>query len=679
MKSMMAAFGASQDLKRCNFSMCQLFNALMFLCFNVLTLQHFNVPVLTFLLLAFATPSLAATTPPLLNDPEVFAPAMAKRSQNQISAAKSWPIFHDFNFTERFSQTGIRFQHQVVDDAGKNYKPVHYDHGNGVAVADVDGDGLLDIYFTTQLGTNRLYRNLDRGKFEDITDVARVGLPDQIVVAASFADVDNDGLPDLFVTTVRHGNHLFKNLGKGRFEDIAHAAGLDYSGHSSGAVFFDYDNDGLLDLFLCNVGHYTTETIGRGGYYIGYTNGFSGHLFAGREEHCILYHNLGGNRFQDVTKAMGLADFVSWSGDATFTDLNQDGYPDLYVLNMQGDNHYFENQGGKRFVEKTAAYFPKTPWGAMGIKFFDFNNDGLVDLFVTDMHSDMTRLQTGISLRQFTPEFEKHKSESWCASENGDAFYQGMSNNIFGNAIYLNRGHGNFEEVSDRIGAETFWPWGVSVGDLNADGYEDVFIAAGMGYGFRYGINSVLLNQNGERFLDAEYVLGVEPRENGRTNKVAFILDASGADKDNPLSRGRTGKVPMMESLSSRSSVVFDLDNDGDLDIVTNDMDDRPQVLVSNLSERKKIHFLKIKLVGTKSNRDGLGTTVKVFTGGKTITQYYDGKSGHLSQSSMPLYFGLGDAASIDRIELLWPSGTKQIIDKDISANTVRTVKESAQ
>jgi hypothetical protein len=635
--------------------------------------------LLPFLFLACASSSIAATLSPLLNDPEVFGPAMAKRSQNQIQASKSWPIFHDFTFTDRFSGSGIHFQHQVVDDAGKHYKPVHYDHGNGIAVADVDGDGLLDIYFTTQLGTNRLYRNLGGGKFEDISDVAGVGLPDQIVVAASFADVDNDGLPDLFVTTVRHGNHLFRNLGKGRFEDITHSAGLDYSGHSSGAVFFDYDNDGLVDLFVCNVGRYTTDTVGRGGYYIGYTNGFSGHLFPDRQEHCILYRNLGGNRFKNVTKELGLDNFVSWSGDATFTDLNQDGYPDLYVLSMQGVNHYFENQGGKRFVDKTAAYFPKTPWGAMGIKFFDFNNDGLLDLFVTDMHSDMTRLQTGISLRQFTPEFEKHKSEAWCASENGDAFYQGMSNNIFGNAFYLNRGQGHFEEVSDRIGAETFWPWGISVGDLNADGYQDVFVAAGMGYGFRYGINSVLLNQNGERFLDAEYVLGVEPRENGRTNKVAFILDASGADKDNPLSRGRTGKVPIMESLSSRSSVVFDLDNDGDLDIVTNDMDDRPQVLISNLSERKKIHFLKIKLVGSKSNRDGLGTTVKVFAGGKMLTQYNDGKSGHLSQSSMPLYFGLGDAANIERIEFLWPSGTKQIVDKDIPVNAVLTVKESAQ
>ena len=376
---------------------------------------------------------------------------------------------------------------------------------------------------------------------------------------------------------------------------------------------------------------------------------------------------------------MGLNQLVTWSGDATFTDLNEDGFPDLYVLNMEGDNRYYENQRGKSFVEKTATYFPKTPWGAMGVKFFDFNQDGLMDLFVTDMHSDMTGLQTRISLRDFSPAFEKKKSEAWCTAENTDSYYQGASNNIFGNAFYLNKGHGSFEEVSDRIGAETFWPWGMSVADLNADGFEDVFVSSGMGYGFRYGINPVLLNENGERFVDAEFLLGIEPRDRGSINKVAFVLDCSGADKDHPLCRGQSGQIPVFESLSSRSSVVFDLDNDGDLDIVTNEMNDRPQVLISNLTERKKIHFLKIKLVGTASNRDGLGTKVKVFSGKRMLTQYYDGKSGYLSQSSMPLYFGLGEATSVDRIELTWPSGRKQMLDKNIPSNTTLTVTEPAQ
>ena len=148
----------------------------------------------------------------LLNQPEELKQALEKRGRQQFDASKNLSAFHDFTFKDRFAASNIQFRHNVVDDAGKFYKAVQYDHGNGLAVADIDGDGLLDIYFTTQLGTNRLYRNLGGGKFEDITSQAGVGLPDQIVVSASFADVDNDGLPDLFVTTVRHRNHLFKNL-----------------------------------------------------------------------------------------------------------------------------------------------------------------------------------------------------------------------------------------------------------------------------------------------------------------------------------------------------------------------------------------------------------------------------------------------------------------------------------
>ena len=596
--------------------------------------------------------------------------------QKQLDAAKAWTVFHDFQFADRYEECGARFEHQAVDDAAKNWKPAHYDHGSAVAVADVDGDGLLDLYFVNQIGGNRPWRNIGHGRFENNTAAAGVGMDDRVCVGASFADIDNDGLPDLFVTTVRMGNVLFKNLGGGRFEDITKASGLGYSGHSSGAVFFDFNNDGLLDLFLANVGVYTSDEKGRGGFYRAYPDAFEGHLKPERSEQSILYQNLGGGKFKDVSKDLNLQ-HRGWSGDASFCDLNQDGYPDLYVLSMQGDDKYYENDRGKRFVEKTAAHFPKTPWGAMGIKFFDFDLDGLIDLFVTDMHSDMTEGQTKVGKRDFSPTFEKRKSEAWCSVEWTDALLQGASNNIFGNALYLNQGNGVFIEASDRLGAETYWPWGISVADLNADGYEDVFVTAGMGYPFRYGINSVLLNDAGRRFVDSEFVLGVEPRRNNRIEKEYFTLDCSGEDKNNPLCYHKKGTVGIIGSISSRSSVAFDLDDDGDLDIVTNEMNDHPQVLISNLTEKKRIHFLKIKLVGTASNRDGLGATVKVFCGARTYTRFHDGKTGYLAQSSLPLYFGLGDAAKIDRIEVLWPSGKRQTLREGIPINHLVTITEN--
>ncbi len=622
--------------------------------------------------------ALILSSPPLLSQqsPEhrYALKQLELRAAEQQETAKTLQSFHAFSFFDKIQDSGITFRHKIVDDAGKTYKAAHYDHGNGVAVADVDGDSLLDLYFTTQLGVNELWRNLGNSRFENITPRARIGLPNQIVVAAAFADTDNDGDPDLFVTTVRRGNHFFENQGNGTFRDRTQDAGLDYRGHSSGAVFFDFDRDGKLDLFVTNVGKYTKEKRGRGGFYQALPDAFSGHLFPDRTESSILYRNLGNNRFGDVTKELNLRD-NSWSGDCTITDFNRDGFPDLYIVNMQGDDHYYENQGGKRFVDRTKDFFPKTPWGAMGAKFFDYDRDGHLDLYLTDMHSDMTQGQTVDALK-FSVKNEKAKSEAYCSIQWTDEYLQGAANNIFGNAFYRNLGNGRFEEMSDRLNVETYWPWGFSVGDLNADGFEDLFVTAGMGYPFRYGVNSVLLNNEGTGFIDAEFTLGVEPRLQARTEQVWFSLDCDGRDKGHAECEGKSGRINVLGTLSSRSSAIIDLDNDGDLDIVTNEFNDKPQVLISNLSERKAVKHLSISLVGTKSNRDGVGAIVRVETGGTTMTQINDGKTGYLAQSSVPMYFGLGTASTVDRITVHWPSGTKQIYRAPFQVNERITLRE---
>jgi hypothetical protein len=331
----------------------------------------------------------------------------------------------------------------------------------------------------------------------------------------------------------------------------------------------------------------------------------------------------------------------AWCGDAGFADLNQDGWPDLYLLNMQGDDRYYESAGGRSFIDKTAQYFPKTPWGSMGIKFFDFDNDGLMDLFVTDMHSDMSE--------EIGPEREKLKSRmQWT-----DGFLQGGTNNVFGNAFYRNTGDGRFEEVSDSIGVENYWPWGPSVGDVNADGWDDVFIASGMGFPFRYGPNSLLVNDRGRKFVDADLLLGVEPRRGEKTVAPTFDVDCATEGAGRKACVGENGPITVAGTLSSRSSVIFDLDGDGDLDIVTNEFNAAPQVLVNDLAQKKRVHFLQVRLVGGASNRDGLGATVKVHAGPLALTKYNDGKSGYLSQSAIPLYFGLGAARKIDQVKVL--------------------------
>ena len=615
----------------------------------------------------------AVGVPPEVLDP----PWLESRRQAQVAAAAGYAVFCDFSFTDRQLASGIAFHHHIVDDSGRHYRPNHYDHGNGIALADVDGDGRTDLYFVNQAGPNGLWRNAGGGQFADITERGGVALAGRIGVTASFADLDNDGAPDLYVTNVRVGNVLFRNQGDGRFADISQESGLDHQGHSSAALFFDYDRDGQLDLFLTNVGQYTERgdpvaVIGfapeeqpeQYHYYVGFKDAFAGHLKPERTERSLLFRNVGENRFVDVTEEVGIkAD--GWSGDAVPLDANEDGWPDLYVLNMQGHDQYYENDQGQHFIDKSLAVFPRTPWGAMSAQILDFDNNGHQDLYITDMHSDMSE--------DIGPEREKLKSRmQWTES-----FLRSGGRSIYGNAFYHRQADGTYAEISDSIGAENYWPWGLSAGDLNADGYEDVFITASMNYAFRYAVNSLLLNDRGKGFLDAEFALEVEPRREGRTAMPWFVLDCAGEYAAHPDCEGRSGPHVFWGALGSRASALADLDDDGDLDIVTNEFNAPPLLLISDLSDQKAdLNFLKVRLIGTRSNRDGLGAVVSVHTRTQTYTRVHDGKSGYLSQSLLPLYFGLGPVSTVERIQVQWPSGTAQTVAGPIESNQLVEIRE---
>lgn len=607
---------------------------------------------------------------------------LADRMAAQLENNKLPDVYSDFSFVDQLKASGITFKNTVVDDAGIAYKPVHYDHGNGISVADIDNDGYYDIYFTNQVGSNALWKNMGQGKFIDITEQAGVGMQEQISVSSSFADIDNDGDQDLFVTTVRFGNVLFENKGDGKFEDITRRSGLSYSGHSSAAVFFDYNRDGRLDLFLTNVGTYTTDTFseikgvpstdsleGEFSYYVGIGDtAFTGHLYPELSEQSIMYENKGDNKFEDVSERIGLAD-ERWSGDATVIDGNLDGWPDLYILNMQGDDGFYENIEGQRFELRTSSYFPKTPYGSMGIKVLDVDNDGLFDIFITDMHSDMWETN-----QFFDVEREKHKP----APENVPPLEElGTSQSIYGNALFKNLNNGSFEEIADTFNAETYWPWGLSSGDLNADGYEDVLITASMNFPFRYAVNSVLLNNQGNSFVSSEFILGVEPRENSA--KLWYEINCLTTDDELCEPFDNTYVIDVWGAMGSRASVIFDLEEDGDLDIVTNEFNAQPQVLISDLSASKALHFLKIDFEGTVSNRNGLGAVVEITTRERVFKKANDGKSGYLSQSVFPLYFGFENQPEIQAIKVYWPSGIIQEINDAITLNTVLKVVEPRQ
>ena len=619
--------------------------------------------------------------PPLSIEPSW----LANRRDAQLAQRDKLEVFSAFTFRDRVKESGITFRHRIVDDAGRMLITAHYDHGNGLAIADVDNDKLHDLVFVNQVGRSELWRNLGEGRFENITEAAGIGVSNRIGVTASFADIDNDGDPDLYLTTVRGGNLLYENDGSGHFQDITANSGVGYNGHSSSAEFFDYDHDGLLDLFLVNVGVYTTEQVAvvendsvtgpdreTYSYYVSNADAFAAHLKPPRAERSLLFRNLGGNRFEDVTDATQLVDF-SWTGDASPLDANLDGWPDLYLVNMQGHDEYWENVEGKHFVKRSRELFPATPWGSMGIKVFDFDNDGRMDIYVTDMHTDMAQ--------DLEPAQEKNKILK-------DALDPTMlatdGNHVLGNAFYHREENGQYTEISERINAENYWPWGLSVGDLNADGFQDVFITACMNFPYRYATNSLLLNDRGRTFIDSEFLLGAEPRRGGRTAVPWFELDVEGKDREHPVVKSlsnkglNVAKPVIWGAVGSRSSVIFDLDNDGDLDIVTNDFNSEPMVLISDLTERQSAtHYLKIKLIGGPSNRDGLGAVVRVKAARDVFTQAYDGQSGYLSQSTYPLYFGLGKHEQIDEIQIDWPSGQRQVMPGPLPSNVTMEITES--
>ena len=299
----------------------------------------------------------------------------------------------------------------------------------------------------------------------------------------------------------------------------------------------------------------------------------------------------------------------------------------------------------------------------MGGSVFDFDNDGDQDIFITDMHSDMS-VEVG-------PKDEKLKS----VIEFAESFLQSGGNSLYGNTFFINNGDGSYTESSDKIGAENYWPWGLSSGDVNADGYEDVFITTGKNYPFRYSANSLLLNDNGKMFLDAEFVVGVEPRVGGIVTPV-FELQCSAADSGRQLCAQEEGRKVIWGALGSRSSIIFDVDQDGDQDIVTLEFNAPPMVLVSDLSDKTDVNYLKVRLQGTKSNRDGIGAVVKVHSAGNVYTHVNTGKSGYLGQSVYPMYFGLGGSNKIDKVEVSWPSGTTQVLTDTVKANQLLIVTE---
>jgi hypothetical protein len=566
-------------------------------------------------------------------------------------------------FRDVAAESGLNFHMSFLPgEQGENFKINLYDHGCGVAVGDYDNDGKDDVYFLNQLSANALFHNKGDGTFEDVTERMRVGLADRICVAGAFADYDNDGDQDLFVVSTRGGNVLFRN-DNDYFQDVTAEAGLTHVGHSQSAVFFDYDRDSLLDLYVLQTAEWTTEVFdAQQRYYLG--RGDLGGIADSPVEHNILYKNQGNGTFVDVTESAKLAS-RGWSSDASVFDYDNDGWLDLLVVCMFGPAQLYHNQQNGEFADVTKQVLGRTPYGGVGSKAFDSDNNGLLDLYVVDMHSDMwmgvdyshdSLRQAQLSQKQRFDYFygpyvpasaELQEKEKRIEAAHGFDH----SEVVFGNAFYQNLGDGRFEEVSQRQNLETFWPWGVADGDFDNDGFVDVFIPSGMGYPYYYWRNQLLMNKDGNEFAELSGELGIDPPREGR-----FLQE----------------KIKRMDCpRSSRSAVAADFDDDGRLDIVVNNFNDRPYLYANHLLPGNYVAF---RLRGTQSNRDAIGAVVRLYSGNEVLTRQVPAAGGYLANSSKKLHFGLGSRA-IERAEVDWPNGARQTI-ADLKLNSTLEIVE---
>jgi len=565
-------------------------------------------------------------------------------------------------FEDVLAQSGITFRHHFLDsETGTTYRVNPYDHGCGVCAVDVNADGLEDIYLLDFLGPNALYLNKGGWRFEDATERAGVAVDRALSVGAAFGDYDNDGDPDLYVTTYRGGNHLFRNRGNGEFDEVTDESGTAYNGHSSAATWFDYDADGDLDLYVCNIGKFTTETISREANYF-----YQGEALPFVEvaqtpdrrvpgERDILFRNEGDGTFTNATAEAGIHS-DEWNGDATVADIDLDGDLDIYQSNMFGSNHLYRNEGDGTFEEITAPALGRTSWGGMGARFFDGNGDAYPDLYVVDMHSDMwTSNDDRKSLRpkeKFNTPLGTYVGGGAVIAKAEDTQARSV---LFGNTYFENRGDGTFEERSAQAGLELWWPWGMAVGDYNDDGSEDVFVASGMGFPYYYWPNHLFINGGQGTFYEVAALAGIEPPARGESVEGAAI-------KGKAFTR------------SSRSAATADFDQDGDLDLVVNNFNHEPDLLRNDSPAGNR---LRLRLRSKHGKRDAYGARVDVVAGERRWHRWLSNSEGYLTQSSPVLHVGLGDATAVDRVEVHWPDQeAPQVVSSPALDRIVEIVQE---
>jgi len=567
--------------------------------------------------------------------------------------SQPWPGLPEgariFNYLTA-EESGVNFENKVIETPHRNCG--HYDYmynGSGLAIADFDRDGKPDLFFCGNDVPNRIYRNKGNLTFEDMSATAGIATG-KWATGVTIADVNDDGLPDIYVchSGPKAGapfttNALFINQGNFVFTEEAAKYGIDDASLSTQAVFFDMDSDGDLDLFVLNhaIRNWANEP------YEWYEQ-VKTIPAAELGQFCnTLYKNNGDGTFTDFSQEAGINE-IGFGLGVAIMDFNLDGLPDIFVANDYFvPDRLFINLGSGRFKEGLSERFSHTSYSSMGCDAADFNNDGLVDLMVAEMSpNDHYRSKTMMASMD-VPQF-RYLTEG-----------RGYSPQFMFNSLYLNRGAGIMSDVAHMAGvANTDWSWAPLIADLDNDGWKDIYVTNGF-------VRDV--NDNDWRAGLAEYLKNGELRwedyfehlKKARSQPITNVAFKNSADLTFQINSETWG---LTELSFSHGSATGDLDGDGDLDLVVNNID-RPAFIIRNqTADLKLAHSIRFRLVDETGWHLDDGATVKIFSGGASQTAINRHTRGFQSYCEPIVHFGTGSGTKVDSVEVTWANGLKTMM-----------------
>jgi enediyne biosynthesis protein E4 len=552
------------------------------------------------------------------------------------------------------NSTGINFQNTFFDDGPLNVANyIYFYNGGGVAVGDINNDGLPDLLFTGNMVRNRLFLNKGNFQFEDITNRSGVAEKQGWCTGATMVDINNDGRLDIYICRSADArpemrkNLLFINNGDLTFTEKAEEYGLADSGYSTQAAFFDYDKDGDLDCFIIN--HSTQK----------YTAGVQDNPGLRKEYNPAsaskLYRNDGGH-FTDVSLQAGITSNVLTFGlSVAVSDLNNDGWPDVYVSNDFNEPDYlFINNRDGTFTEQLPKCMDETSLFSMGSDAADYNNDGYTDLLTLDMLAEDNQTQ---KMHSGAENFDKLQY----------LFTQGFYYQYSRNMLQKNNGNGTFSEVGQLAGvSNTDWSWSALFADYDNDGYKDLFVTNGYVKDYtqmdflKYSIDRLIRSKQGEE-VDAipEYI-----KKMPTIQIPNFIFKNNG----NETFTKKTAEWGLNKPGVSAGAAYVDLDNDGDLDLVIDNANDFASIYRNNSETLVKNNFLKIKLKGEEKNQWGIGSKVTLYSNGDKYYQELMPVRGFESSVDPVLNFGVGKKSIIDSVIVVWPNNKMQTL-KSVKTN----------